>query len=87
LTQRPQWGDISASKDAKTLYLHVLIWPESGVIMVSDLPSTASSASFLASGEKASFSHQDKTLEIKLPAKPLNEYDTVVKVALQDSVD
>ncbi|WP_404306109.1 alpha-L-fucosidase [Neorhodopirellula lusitana] len=80
LEQRPEWGDISASKDGKTLYLHILHSPESEAISLSDLPSVATSASYLANGEKAKFSQQEDSLKITLPAKPLSEYDTVVKV-------
>ena len=85
LENRPEWGDISASKDGKTLYLHVLEWPQSGKITVEGLPSSASSASYLANGKEASFSQRGETLEITLPAESLDEYDTVVKVSLQQS--
>ena len=55
LPTRPEWGDISVSKDGKTLYLHILEWPESGTITVNDLPAAAASAVYLANGEKADF--------------------------------
>ena len=84
LPNRPTWGDISVSKDGKTLYLHILQRPESGTITVNDLPATAASAVYLASGEKANFVQDGTTLKITLPAKPLNEYDTVVKVVFRN---
>ncbi|WP_442511818.1 alpha-L-fucosidase [Novipirellula sp. SH528] len=87
LPLRPEWGDISASKDGQTLYLHVLQWPESGTITIGDLPSAANAASYLATGEKANFSQQEDKLEITLSAKPLDQYDTVVKVVLEASAD
>ncbi|TWU46099.1 Alpha-L-fucosidase [Rubripirellula tenax] len=87
LPQRPQWGDISASKDGKTLYLHILQWPESGTITVNELPSGATSAVYLANGENAVFAQQGDSLEITLPANPLNQYDTVVKVTLEATAD
>ena len=80
LPTRPEWGDISVSKDGKTLYLHILEWPESGTITVDDLPAAAASAVYLANGEKADFVQEGAALIITLPGKPLNEYDTVVKV-------
>ena len=83
LDERPEWGDISASKDGKTLYLHILEWPESGSITVNGLSSTAASAVYLANGEKAAFVQEGDTLKLTLPALPLNEYDTVVKVLLK----
>ena len=81
LDERPEWGDISVSKDGKTFYLHILEWPESGSITVSGLSCTATSAVYLANGEKADFVQEGDTLKISLPAKALNEYDTVVKVS------
>ncbi|MFC1765054.1 alpha-L-fucosidase [Planctomycetota bacterium] len=80
LPSRPGWGDCSVSKDGKTLYLHILKWPESGTLRVAGLESKATSASFLANGKKADFEQDTHTLKIKLPTKPLNQYDTVVKV-------
>lgn len=80
LDERPEWGDASASKDGKTVYLHILEWPASGTIAVKGL--TATAATYLANGAKADFEQDGDVLKIKLPAEPLNEYDTVVKVAL-----
>ena len=34
LDEKPEWGNISASKDGKTLYLHILEWPKSEPITV-----------------------------------------------------
>ena len=84
LPTRPEWGDCSVSKDGKALYLHILKWPESGTIAVNDLPAAAASAVYLAGGEKADFAQEGKALTITLPAKPLDEYDTVVKVSFQE---
>lgn len=86
LNDRPEWGDISASDEGKTLYLHIFEWPDSGSISVDDLPVSASSATFLANGESAEFEQQGAALKVKLPAKALDEYDTVVKVSLSESV-
>ena len=83
LPMRPEWGDISASKDGKVLYLHILEWPESGTITVNDLPAAADSAVYLATGQKADFVQEGDVLKLTLPAQPLNEYDTVVKVLLK----
>lgn len=87
LPERPEWGDVSASKDGKAIYLHVLHWPGTGSITVNDLPITATACAFLANGEKAGFSQQGDTLEITLPPQPINEHDTVIKVVLEASVN
>ena len=84
LPTRPEWGDCSASKDGKILYLHILEWPESGTITVSEMPAKASSAVFLATGDDANFKQKDGDLTITLPADPVNEYDTVVKISLEE---
>ncbi|VGO15451.1 hypothetical protein PDESU_04034 [Pontiella desulfatans] len=80
LDERPEWGDLSASKDGKTVYLHILEWPGSGTVSVKGL--TATAATYLSNGEPAAFEQEGDVLKIKLPAKPLDEYDTVVKVQL-----
>ncbi|MDF7799571.1 alpha-L-fucosidase [Pontiellaceae bacterium B1224] len=86
LDERPEWGDISASKDGKTVYLHILEWPESGKVSVNGFASDVTEATYLANGEKAEFIQDGDALEIIVPAEPLNEYDTVVKVSFADSV-
>jgi alpha-L-fucosidase len=86
LDDQPEWGDCSVSKDGKTLYVHILEWPETGSITLNGLPSKAASATYLANGENAAFSQQGDVLKFKLPSRPLNEYDTVVKVNFTESV-
>ncbi|MEP2775914.1 MAG: alpha-L-fucosidase [Luteolibacter sp.] len=86
LPNRPEWGDCSVSKDGKTLYLHVLEWPESGSLTVNDLSAEATSAVYLQNGEKAEFVQDGSSMKITLPAEPLNEYDTVVKITFGTSV-
>ncbi|WPJ95344.1 alpha-L-fucosidase [Coraliomargarita algicola] len=81
---RPGWGDISVSQDGKAVYLHIMTWPTSGSIRLEGLSLTAAAVSFLANGEKAEFSQQDGTLTVTLPAEPLNQYDTVLKMSLDD---
>ena len=83
LDERPEWGDISTSKDGKTLYLHILEWPESGIITLDDLSSAVDSAVYLATGKKTDFVQEDAGLKLTLSAKAQNEYDTVVKVTLK----
>jgi len=80
LASTPDWGAISASKDGKTIYLHILEWPESGSLSVDGLTAQVSSAVFLANGKKAAFDQQGESLKFTLPAKPLDEYNTVIAV-------
>ncbi|WP_372808312.1 alpha-L-fucosidase [Pontiella sp.] len=83
LDEKPEWGDLSASKDGRTVYLHILEWPASGTIAVKGLPATA--ATYLANGENADYAVEGEVLKITLPSEPLDPYDTVVKVALSSS--
>jgi alpha-L-fucosidase len=82
LPQRLEWGDCSVSKDGKTLYLHVLEWPESGILAVKGLSSAVGAATFLENGASVDFVQDADTLKIFLPAVPINEYDTVIKLEL-----
>ncbi len=82
LDYKPEWGNISASKDGQTLYLHILEWPKSGTITVKGLGTKAKAAVYLANGQKASFSQDGDSLIVTLPEKPVDEYDTVVKLTL-----
>jgi len=84
LPGRLQWGDCSASKDGRTLYLHILDWPESGGITVSDLPANVAGAIYLANGTEAAYICRGNTVTFTLPAKALDDYNTVIKVLLSD---
>lgn len=81
LPTSPEWGDCCVSKDG-TLYLHILEWPESGTITLNGLSATVATAVYLENGEAADFVHEGVDLKITLPAEPLNEYDTVIKVSM-----
>ncbi|MDQ8179554.1 alpha-L-fucosidase [Pelagicoccus sp. SDUM812005] len=87
LADRPEWGDLSASKDRKTLYLHVFDWPESGSLALGGLTESVKSASLLANGKKVKFSQSGQTLSLSLPGKPLDERATVVKVTLKKPIE
>jgi len=82
LPASPAWGDCTVSKDGKSLYLHVLEWPETGKITANGVSGAATAAMYLENGEAVGFVQNDAAVEITLPAKPLNKYDTVIKVSL-----
>jgi alpha-L-fucosidase len=82
LAVRPAWGDISVNKTGDTLYLHILKWPESGALALPGLPFDVAQAVFLATGEKAPFRQIGAALNIDLPARPVDEYNTVIKLSL-----
>ena len=82
LAKKPEWGNCSISKDGKTLYFHVLEWPKSGEISAS-MMGAATAAEFLENGEAVNFEQPDGRITLQLPAKPLNEFDTVIKLTLK----
>ncbi|MGJ8676706.1 MAG: alpha-L-fucosidase [Akkermansiaceae bacterium] len=82
LPERPEWGDCSISKDGKSLYLHVMKWPDSGMISVQNMPGKATAATYLADEKNADFTQDGDVLQITLPSQPLNKYDTVLKISL-----
>jgi len=86
LAAKPEWGDCSVSKDGNTLYLHVLQWPESGAIEIAQFPAEVASATFLANGQKVDFTQNADSLAFTLPAKPVDEYDAVIKLQLSKSI-
>ncbi len=83
LPQRPDWGDVSVNQQGNVLYLHVLQWPETGRLTLSDVPVKATAAAYVANGKKADFTQDGSTLKFTLPTESLNQYDTVIKVRLE----
>jgi alpha-L-fucosidase len=83
LPKRPEWGNLTISKDADTLYLHILKWPESGNVTLEGLESSVNTSVFLANGKNVAFKQSGKTVEFELPSKQPNKYDTVIKLTLK----
>ncbi len=83
LSYRPEWGNCTVSKDGKALYLHVLEWPQSGILELPELPAAVTSANFLANGKNADFVQDGNALKVTLPDAPLDPYATVIKLHLQ----
>ena len=82
LESRPEWGDISASKDGKAIYLHVFEWPKSGKVTLHGLTDRVASATYLATGKKADFSQKGDMLTLSLSASAQTKHITVVKLML-----
>ena len=82
LPTQPSWGDVSASKDGKTLYLHVLDYPDVGNLTVHGIEALVTSTNFLETGEITESHQKNETLTIQLPLTPVNQYNTVIKVSL-----
>ncbi len=85
LEAKPEWGDVSVSKNGKSLYVHVLDW-NAGEINLYGLSAKVDSATFLENGEAVTFAQDGEALTFTLPEKAINQYDTVIKLSLAESV-
>ena len=62
-------------------------WSADGKLRVDGVPVKATSAAFLSpkgAGQSFSISQDGTTLELTLPPKPIDENDSVIKVALAE---
>lgn len=85
LAAPPSYGNLSVSKDGKSLYLHILQWPE-GTLSLEGVSVKASAATFLENGEGVPFTQEAEKLTFTLPEKALNPYNTVIKISLEESL-
>jgi len=83
---RPDWGDISVNKARNVLYLHILQWPENGQLTLNGLHVKVDRAVYLANDKPANIKRTGSVLQVSLPSKPLDEYDTVIKVFLAGGI-
>jgi len=83
---RPNWGDITASKMGDTLYLHVLEWPDTGSLTLNGVADQVTSANYLTNGVAADFVQTGNALTFTLPVEPLDEYDTAFSLLWHSSV-
>ncbi|MDR3737695.1 MAG: alpha-L-fucosidase [Terracidiphilus sp.] len=75
------WGRITVKGDK--LYLHVFSWPGDGILRLPGVKNDLKSAYALADPTRKLALHRaDENMAVTLPAKPLDEYDTVVVLQL-----
>jgi len=67
----------ACTRTGKTIYLHVLNWPESGTVKLPSLPAKVVSSTLLAGGS-AGVRQSDQSLEISIPHDRREAADTVV---------
>lgn len=87
LPARPEWGDANLSKDRKTLYLHVMQWPEDGKLTADGVTPKVSSVAFLspkAADRLVEFAQEGTALKISLPGEAVDQNDTVLKATLAE---
>jgi alpha-L-fucosidase len=75
----PHWGRCTAK--GEKLYLHVFDWPADGVLAVAGLKNDVKRAYLLLDASRTlEFTKGSGGLSIRLPAKPLDDTDTVLVV-------
>jgi alpha-L-fucosidase len=80
---KPAWGRVTATRAIdQTLYLHVFDWPKDCKLVVTNLPSSPTRATLLATGAKLEASGRNDNFVITLPAEPIDPIDTVIKLEL-----
>jgi alpha-L-fucosidase len=80
LPEQP-WGRITVKADK--LYLHVFSWPGDGILRVPGLKNDLQAAyALLDPARKLTLRSVDGNTLITLPAKPLDEHDTVIVLQL-----
>jgi alpha-L-fucosidase len=80
LPQQP-WGRITVKGDK--LYLHVFSWPGDGVLRVPGVKNELRAAYALAEpSHKLALDRANENVAVTLPAKPLDEHDTVIVLQL-----
>jgi alpha-L-fucosidase len=80
LREQP-WGFVTVKGDR--LYLHVFSWPGDGVLRLPGLKNELRTAYTLADpSHKLALHRTDGNVAITLPAKPLDEHDTVIVLQL-----
>ncbi|MEC4723964.1 alpha-L-fucosidase [Shewanella sp. D64] len=80
------WGDVTV-KDNQ-LYLHVIRWPETGVISLPGLENRVNSAYKLNTDEKIEFIQtNDKWIDFVLPNHSKKQLITIIKVTIDGSLD
>ena len=70
-----------ATAKGNDIYLHVFNWPEGGKLRVGGLQTEVDKASILGKWKRLKFSQKEGLLTIKVPGKPANPYDTVIKLS------
>ena len=83
---RPEWGDVSISKDGTILYLHILHVPESDEIYLTNFSNKILSAKYLVDNKTIKFKQKGGDVSFKLLKKSEETLDLVVKVVLKKSL-
>jgi len=82
LAHTPSWGNISISKDRRSLYLHVMQWPV-GELKLQKASFATQKAELLGSSAKVQYAHKGDTLTIKTGVRPIDDNCTVIKLHLK----
>jgi alpha-L-fucosidase len=74
--------DWRCTQKPNTLYFHIIQWSDK--VVIEGLRSKVLEATFLETGEKVEFVQEENKLIFSLPANPIDEYNSVIKVKVED---
>lgn len=82
------WGKITRKKDSNIIYLHVFNWPLDSVLRVTGISSAPQKIELLHAGaaQPLPFAQQGPILHIKLPARQVDPFVSVIRVSY-DSIE
>jgi alpha-L-fucosidase len=76
--------DWRCTQKPKTLFFHIIKWSDN--LVINGLKSKVVNATFLETGEKVNFIQEGSQLAFSLPDNPVNEYNSVIKVKIEEEV-
>jgi hypothetical protein len=76
----------SDPNNTKSLFLHVVDWPENRMLVLEDFPVDLRSAVYLTNGEPVDFRQDADSIKILLQNEPLDPYATVIQLDLAEAV-
>ena len=73
------WGVATAK--GNDIYLHVFNWPEGGKLLVGGLQTKVDKAVLMKGNKSLKAKQKDGVLSLKIPSKPSDPYDSVIKLS------
>jgi alpha-L-fucosidase len=77
---KPSWGRLTTNPEKQTYYLHVLTWPDNGILEVDGLPHRVTSAQLLADEKELPLHQEGKKLKLEIPAEAPDPIASVIRL-------
>ena len=85
LSEKPDWGNLTVSKDGKSLYLHIMSWVP-GELTLSGIAPKVTGAKFLMNSEEVPFNTEGESLTLTLAETAPDAINTVIKLSLETPI-